>query len=424
MKNTTYLALLALVTVAFSFGSCTKDKCEREVTYVEQIPVYEAPSSYRADISAEAARELKNPGKIYFYNDYILINEQREGIHLIDNADPTNPVQLAFLPIPGNIDMAVRGNILYADNYTDLVAIDMSDPQNPFLANRNEDVFPHFGESNNGERLVYYQREVKTETVECQATNRFVDEVLARPNVLSADVSSAFNRGGAAQSVGVGGSMARFTITDDHLYTIDQSTLRVFDLSNPTQPDFISEMGVGWDIETIFPYNDMLFIGSTTGMFIFDNSTPSAPTWMSSLSHATGCDPVFVKDNYAYVTLHSGTLCNGENINQLDLVDITDPRNPILKETFPMQHPHGLSIKEDLLFLCEGRHGLKVFDITVPEELDDNQLSHRRDGAAYDVIVVPGQKNVLLLIGEDGFYQYNFDDPRDLQLLSNIPVKR
>jgi len=425
MKISIYFPLLAFVLVALSFGSCTKDKCEREVTYIKQTPIYKSPAEFRTGITSEAPRELKNPGKIYFYNDYILINEQREGIHVIDNANPANPVQLSFITIPGNIDMAVRGSILYADNYTDLLSIDLSDPQNPQLMSRSEEVFPHHGENAEGELLVYYQQEEVRETMECEVANGLVDEWASDPNILFADASGGFNRGGAgAKTTGVGGSMARFTITEEHLYTVDRSTLRVFSLSNPTMPSRVSEVGVGWDIETIFPYEDKLFIGSTTGMFIFDNSNPAAPEWMSSFAHATGCDPVYVKDNYAYVTIHDGTVCNGDDINQLDLIDISNPRTPFLEKSFPMDHPHGLSIKENLLFLCEGQYGLKVFDIKEPKELDENQLSHRRDGAAYDVIVVPGQDNVLLLIGEDGFYQYNFDNPSDLELLSSIPVKR
>jgi hypothetical protein len=38
------------------------------------------------------------------------------------------------------------------------------------------------------------------------------------------------------------------------------------------------------------------------------------------------------------------------------------------------------------------------------------------------VISLPGQANIALVIGGDGFYQYNFDDPTALKLMSKIPV--
>lgn len=42
--------------------------------------------------------------------------------------NPSDPINRAFVKIPGNIDLAVRGNILYADLGVDLVAIDIANP--------------------------------------------------------------------------------------------------------------------------------------------------------------------------------------------------------------------------------------------------------------------------------------------------------
>ena len=38
-------------------------------------------------------------------------------------------------------------------------------------------------------------------------------------------------------------------------------------------------------------------------------------------------------------------------------------------------------------------------------------------------IAIPGNENILLVIGDDGFYQFNFDDPNQLVQLSHIPVR-
>ena len=89
-----------------------------------------------------------------------------------------------------------------------------------------------------------------------------------------------------------------------------------------------------------------------------------------------------------------------------------------------MDNPYGLGIKENTLFLCEGKSGLKVFDIETPTELDEHFIDHQKNLFAYDVIPLPGNENILLLIGEDGFYQYNFDDPKNLKLLSHIAINR
>lgn len=414
MKTFKFLTLA--VVVLFSFQSCVKDKCKREVTYIKTTPIYKTNEEIRSGITLEASRTLDNPGKIYFYNEYLFINENREGVHIIDNSDPTNPNNIGFLAIPGNVDIAIRDQILYADNYTDLLTIDIKDINNPRILKRTEEVYPDFGTNGEGKRIVYFEYEEVTEIVDCETAPGGIWE----ESFVSIDANAVHQAGD--YSTGVGGSLARFTITSGYLYTVDQWNLNVYDLAQADCPELVNTINLGWGIETIYALDQKLFFGSNTGMFIYDISTPATPTYISGYSHWTSCDPVYVNENYAYVTLRSGTLCNGSTINQLDLLDISDIENPILVETFPMENPHGLSGKEDNLFLCEGEGGLKVFDISDPLLLDRNMLEHQSDRAATDVIVVPGNRNVLLVIGSDGFYQYNFDNPNSLEELSFIPV--
>ena len=414
MKTFKYFTLAIIVLL--SFQSCVKDQCQREITYVKEIPVYMSFADIRADIRMEASKELVNPGKIYFYNNYIFINEKREGVHIIDNNDPSAPDNIGFLPIPGNVDIAIRNQVLYADNFTDLLSIDLLDLQNPRLLKRTQNAFPHFGLDGSGNPLVYYRHEEVTEIVDCETSGGGWS---GRNDDLFV-LESAGDQG--APAGGVGGSLARFTITDGYLFTVDDTDLRVFSLDQSDCPVQVNTLNVGWGIETIYAFKQKLFFGSTNGMSIYDISDPSNPTYISGYEHWTSCDPVYVKDNYAYVTLRTGTLCNGGSINQLDLIDITDITNPRLVNTFPMDNPHGLSGKDDKLFLCEGETGLKVFDISDPLRLSSNLLEHLDARPATDVIVVPGNQNTLLVIGESGFHQYNFDDPNDLKELSFIPV--
>jgi hypothetical protein len=92
-------------------------------------PIYADAS--KADIAFEPAHQLREPGKIYLYGTLLLVNELYKGIHVFDNADPEHPVAVGFLRIPGNIDVAIRNDVLYADHLGDLVAIDVHDWQSP-----------------------------------------------------------------------------------------------------------------------------------------------------------------------------------------------------------------------------------------------------------------------------------------------------
>ncbi len=67
-------------------------------------------------IEVLSPKSLTNPGKIYTYGSTLFINELNAGIHVINNSNPQNPVPLKFIKILGNVDIAVKDNILYADN--------------------------------------------------------------------------------------------------------------------------------------------------------------------------------------------------------------------------------------------------------------------------------------------------------------------
>jgi hypothetical protein len=84
---------------------------------------------------------IGNLGKIYYKAPYIFVNERFRGIHVYDNSDPTQPIPIAFIQIFGSEDIAIKGNILYADNYTDLVAIDISDINNVKVVSRVKDLY-------------------------------------------------------------------------------------------------------------------------------------------------------------------------------------------------------------------------------------------------------------------------------------------
>ena len=414
------LALAGFAALAF-FSGCLRDECESSRTYIRFDPVYKLPSEIRVDVTAGSPRELVNPGKIYVFGQYLFINERNEGIHVFDNADPRNPQPIAFWNIPGNTDMAIRGNSMYANQYVDMLTINIGDLQNPQLVCRSQDAFQSYGfNSQLGYHVDYLQTEV-TENIPCN-DNRWGQFWFQQGDVMfmSADmVQSAASNGNIKSSplaaAGIGGSYARFALVDQYLYTIDNALLRSWSTigSCPTRVDSV---WAGWNIETIFPWKNKLFIGSQTGVFIFDNSNPQLPVLETQFTHATGCDPVVCDDKNAYVTIHDGTTCNG-TFNQLDILDIENLPTVNLEKTYSMKRPFGLAIDEKHLYLCD--EGLKIFDKTDPLNL--KSLSHTHGFDAYDVIVLSPEQ--LLLIGADGFYQFDVSDPANPKELSRILVR-
>jgi hypothetical protein len=368
----------------------------------DETPVgYKSNNELRADaIALQGPQKLQQPGKIYVKDDMLLINEMGKGIHVVYNENPAAPKKVAFVKIPGNIDVAVKGDIIYADNYMDLVTLNTKTGS----IKRVKGVFKNF-ERARKEQLLAMEGGMDLDGMR---NTQF----------------QAVSHGGAAgggNPVGAGGSMARFTIVDNSLYVLDGNSMIVYDISDQDNPKKVNTIAMDFEVETVFPHEGQLFIGGTEGMYIYDNSNPNAPRFISKFEHAVACDPVVVDGNYAYVTLRSGGPCD-RAINKLDVVDISNMQQPTLVRDFDMHNPHGLSVQNNTLYLCDGNQGLKVFDVTDKHRILDNmKFADRNIRKAYDVIPNNGN-NTLIVVGKNGIIQYDAMDPLKLERISEITI--
>lgn len=419
------LMLLSL----FFLVSCKKDKCMQTITYKTYEPVYMSYDALRNAVKSEPAQPLKKPGKIYLKGNYIFVNEVDKGIHIINNSNPSAPQNIGFINIPGNVDIAATGNVLYADSYIDLLALDITNPQSITVLKRIENALPqrtftggYHADPEKGV-VVDWKEVEKTEKVnaDCGGGGWWgVGPWMEGDVVLNTSNTSGATANFNANTPGIGGSMARFTISNNMLYVVDSRNLNRFNISVPSNPVKSGTTSVGFNIETIFPYNNRLFIGSNTGLFIYDVSNPDNPVFVSNYTHATACDPVIVDGDYAYVTLRNGTPCNTFT-NQLEVVSIQNITNPTLVHTVPMTNPHGLGKDGNALFICDGAAGLKVMDATNPVAIPATPVVHVSNIQATDVIPF---NNKLLMIGDDGLYQYDYTNMQNIVLLSRIPVEK
>jgi hypothetical protein len=437
--KTIFSLTLATALMWLLSGCLFQDKCEEDVTYVHMQPVYVSMAELRSQVGSEPARAMEKPGKLFSFAQYVFINEIGEGVHVIDNRDPRNPQSVSFIRVPGVHDMAVKGNTLYVDSYTDMVSIDISDPVNAREIGRQEDAFvygswhPNLWANEDSGIAVRFESVEVQETVPCGnyynefggawQTNTFAqtqrDDVVVVASSAPTGTASAVPGGEIPN--GVGGSMSRFTLVNDYLYVVTSTDLQAYSVANIGSPVFRSTQSIGWgNIETVFPMKDHLFIGSMNGMFVYSLSSPERPEYVSEMQHITSCDPVVAEGDYAYVTLRGGNEC-GSVANQLDVVNISDISNPWLVTSYPMQNPHGLGISQGTLFICDGDAGLKVYDARDVNAIDRNQLAHFPNINAFDVIPLA---EVLLMVGEDGFYQYDYTDVNNIQLMSTILVQR
>jgi len=410
---------LFLVAVTFFFMVSCSNNDEFETVNVAKAE-YMTLEAFRSSVDIIAPTPIIESGKIYAYNNLVLVNDVDSGIHIIDNSNPKNPIKIAFIKIIANKDMEVKGNYLYADSLMDLLVFDISDLENINEVARLENVFPDYIPMPFIENLVvdygengYNSGEIIVKWNITQEQRRIDDE---RNNYNTGGiVFNDFMALASSESTGQGGSLARFKIVNDYLYAVDSHSINIFDINNLEAPRELQKVHAGFDIETIFNRENLLFLGSMSGMFIYNIDKPETPLFISEFQHGTACDPVVVDDNYAYITLRAGNFC-GAFDSSLEIVDISDIYNLKLIKSYTMDNPYGLGIKDNLLFICDGTSGLKVYNKANIEELE--LLNTFKDITAYDVIPM---ENNLLLIGDNTLFQYTYSN-NGVDLLSEFQL--
>ena len=127
--------------------------------------------SIRDSVRFDASREINNPGKLNYKDGYLFISETKKGIHIIDNRNTSNPINISFIVLPGNYDIATKGDYLYADSYLDLVVFDISNINSIVEVNRLENNFENYyinqGLYDDTQGVIVgYNEEVKEEFIE------------------------------------------------------------------------------------------------------------------------------------------------------------------------------------------------------------------------------------------------------------------
>ena len=147
-------------------------------------------------------------------------------------------------------------------------------------------------------------------------------------------------------------------------------------------------------------------------MFVYDMSDPVNPQTCGQFSHGRACDPVVTDGNHAYITLRSGTLCGGAQ-NELDVVDVTNLMQPSQIGTYELTNPSGLSKDGGLLFICDGKSGVRLFDASNPQKL--LPITQLNVADPYDVIAAGGH---ALVVSEKGLYQFDYSNLNNIRQLS------
>lgn len=86
-------------------------------------PVIMNRNDFESSTAYESPRTIINSGKIYVKDQFLFVSEKNQGFHIFNNSNPENPINIGFLKVLGSSDIAIKNEIFYINNATDLIAI-------------------------------------------------------------------------------------------------------------------------------------------------------------------------------------------------------------------------------------------------------------------------------------------------------------
>lgn len=224
---------------------------------------------------------------------------------------------------------------------------------------------------------------------------------------------------------GQSGSITRFVTHNNFMYVLNPNQIITYSLENPGKPSEKSVLSTDYGLETIIIYDNTIYVGSRSALYILSIDNPAEPQLLSKSERwqfpfAGGCDPVVVKDNYAFSTIKiieniCGTI-NAESV--LIVYDVTNKNDPEFIGSYPLDEPNGLGYKGNYLVVCDtGADALVVFDISDPTNLirlEDNTISINKP---VDLIV---NQNTMIVSTADNFEIFDVEDIESIDQIGSI----
>ena len=422
--------LLPLICVLLGLGTsaCEKDACSQSWTQVVSVPVTLSRAAVQDSIAALPARQLCTGGNLYAFGNYVFVNENRVGYHLLDNTDPANPRNVAFLRVPGATHMAFVDGRMVSDSYADMVVLDFEGPNSLKLLSSTPNLLLRtdgFIVEDDEVAIGFEDREV-TFTEDCTG---FVSGQCNDCDVLFENLSATGQPRGANTGnvqVNTGGSLARLAFCSRTLYVLAPNRLTTFRLEGETLVN-ASETNLTQGQEAIVLEGRHLYVVSQWGLQIFEIGDCGLPIARGFAERFWSNDPVAIEGDRAVVALRTGNVPTPERDGRLMVYDISDRNNPRVMAQHPLAHPVGVALRDGKLYVCDGIDGLLVYDFDAqnPGRLRDAEIQRVADADVVDLALLPyAAGTVLLGVGHNTVSQYSVDAEGLLTPLSTLGAQR
>ncbi len=143
--------LLAFLLLGTLQSCCWDGNCDDSDDIVIVEPPFESAyepivldrETFEQSVQLLPPKPIVNSGKIYVLNNLLFVNEKLGGFHVFLNDDPSNPIPINFIEVPGSSDVSIRNGVYYINQAVDLIAIVYNTRSSELIiSKRIKDVFP------------------------------------------------------------------------------------------------------------------------------------------------------------------------------------------------------------------------------------------------------------------------------------------
>ncbi len=174
-------------------------------------------------------------------------------------------------------------------------------------------------------------------------------------------IACSDNRDLVTADQSVNGSTSRFAINGNYMYALEISRLKIFDISDLSNPNLKREISIDAYLETIFSHKNKLYIGAREGIFVVNIDDPVKAFLEHTIRHWIARDPVIVREPYIYSTTHNAFS------GVFNVYKQTDRNNFITVFSDVLSQPLGLDAAKKHLYICDIQDGMVVYNIENPE---------------------------------------------------------
>ncbi len=156
-------------------------------------------------------------------------------------------------------------------------------------------------------------------------------------------------------------------VIDDIAYLTSGNGFFIVNVSVPSSPSLLGENNT-FDCDGLYVDGDLAFVGCRYyGMVIFNISNPTMPDFVGEYVNGSNqdYDDIFVANNTAYIADYQG--------GNLKIINVTDPYNPEIHGIYDYDTveggPNDVFVVDDICYLSDYDGGLKIINVSDPESV-------------------------------------------------------